>query len=87
MSNAKIHLTERDYYLLGLLTEEVRGHTHPWRRYSEDEVERLVRGGYLERVTLPTWNGREAKHYRITPKGQAAWQAHRFIDPEPSHEE
>ncbi|KLK91309.1 hypothetical protein AA309_20840 [Microvirga vignae] len=87
MSDHEIQLTERDYYLLGVLAEEVRGHTQALRRYPEDGVVRLVRGGYLERVTLPAWNGREAKHYRITPKGRAAWRTHRFTDPKPSHEE
>jgi hypothetical protein len=48
------------------------------RGCTDDQAQRLVRGGYLERITIPTVSGKQVVHYSVTGKGQAAWRAYRF---------
>jgi DNA-binding MarR family transcriptional regulator len=71
-------LTEREYYLLGILAEPPT-RNRDLHKYTA-EAERLVQRGYLERGVT----GAPSKQlflYRITPKGRAAWQAYRFTGP------
>jgi hypothetical protein len=82
VSDEESELTARDYFLLGTLAERSRDNGRFLRRYTEDEVERLVQGGYLawERFRAP--DGSEAQRYCITEKGLAAWQGYRFTGPQ-----
>ena len=79
MSYKEIELTNRDYFLLGTLAERNGREGRFLHRYNDDEVERLVLGGYLEWEMSPVPDGTQAKHYSLTRKGQAAWRAYRFI--------
>jgi hypothetical protein len=86
VNHKEIELTERDYYLLGLLVEGIRPRDrrayrgHLPRGCSDEQAERLVQGGYLYRVALdPNGTGKRGIRYSSTEKGLAAWRAYRFL--------
>ena len=86
VSHEDIELTERDYYLLGLLVEgshsrrqrsAYRGHLP--RGCTDAQAERLVQAGYLESTVLhPDGSGQKVIRYSVTEKGRAAWRTYRF---------
>jgi hypothetical protein len=74
-------LTDRDNCLLGIFVEEAPDRQRVQERYSDEDVEGLVWGGYLEWKVLQYPEGGYAKPLSITDKGQAAWRAYRFTGP------
>ncbi len=74
MSEDETRLTERDYYLLGMLAERQAQRGWLPRGCTDEQAELLVRAGYLERVAVSGLPG----PYAVTAKGAAAWQAYRF---------
>jgi hypothetical protein len=85
MSHEEIELTERDYYLLGMLAEETRYKGRLPHGCTRDQAERLARAGYLgqEEWKAVVPGGQPVTRYYVTEKGRAAWQNYRFIDPRP----
>jgi hypothetical protein len=73
-------LTVREYYLLGGLAQPPPRRPKDLHRYKV-EAERLVQREYLERVATGGPGGEQVSQYKITHKGQTAWQAYRFPGP------
>jgi hypothetical protein len=85
VSHPETELTEKDYYLLGMIAEGVRYQGGRHRHKGElphgcsfDQAERLVREGYLEKMMFQAIGRQEVIRYAITEKGRAAWRGYRF---------